>query len=352
MLKKVQKSIIFRNNRLWYIDQTKLPLKLVYRECKSIKQGYWAIKKLRVRGAPLIGVFAAYCVYISMKYFKGNKKDKFLKRLDKVINYLKGCRPTAVNLSWSLERMRTRVCANKERKIRELKELILSEARRIHQEDIKLCHKMGRFGAKLIKSGDKILTHCNAGFLATTGDGTALAVIYEANRIYKNIKVYVDETRPLLQGARLTAWELTKRGVRSTLICDNMAAYLLQQGKIDKIIVGADRITRNGDVANKIGTYSLSVLAKYHRIPFYVVAPWNTFDLSIDKGEDIPIEERNREEVVKVLGKVGIAPRRINAYNPAFDVTSHQLVSAIITDEGIIYPPFKKNIKRILNERV
>lgn len=341
-------AIKFKNNRLFYIDQSKLPLKEIWRECKNATQGFNAIKKLEVRGAPLIGVFAAYCVYIAIKNHHCHTSAAFIKYTSKIIDYLKGCRPTAVNLAWALGRLTLilRRCGYKN--VAAVKNAILAEANEIYRQDIQLCKRMAIFGCDLIKNGDTILTHCNAGFLATAGDGTALAVIYEAAKKFKNIKVYADETRPLLQGSRLTAWELTKRKVNVTLICDNMAAYLMQQKKIDKIFVGADRIASNGDVANKIGTYNLAVCAAYHKVPFYVVAPFSTFDVALKSGKDIPIEERNHEEVRTVLGKIEIAPRYVKVYNPAFDITPHGFINAIVSDKGIIYPPFFANIKKII----
>ncbi len=340
-------SINFKNNRLFYLDQTKLPLKEIWLECTSLKEGFMAIKKLSVRGAPLIGVFSAYCIYIHLKDLPSNK-EKFLKKLKESLEHLKSCRPTAVNLSWALNRIDEIVIKNKDKSLIRIKKIILKEAITIHKEDIILCRKIGEYGVKLVNKGDKILTHCNAGILAAGGEGTALAVIYKANRVYKDIMVFADETRPLLQGARLTAWELAKNKVPVTVICDNMAAFLMQKGQINKIIVGADRIAANGDVANKIGTYSLAVLAKYHKIPFYVAAPFSTFDVTLEKGEYIPIEQRHENEVHKIINKVLITPADVKAYNPAFDVTPNELVTAIITDRGILYPPFKYNISKII----
>ncbi|NQT28656.1 MAG: S-methyl-5-thioribose-1-phosphate isomerase [Candidatus Omnitrophica bacterium] len=341
------RAIRFKNKQLFYIDQTKLPIKEVWRECKSLDSGYKAIKELQVRGAPLIGVFAAYCLYV---YFKNKSptKKKFLSEFQKACNRLKSCRPTAVNLAWALERLERAVLINKNKSVSQIKEIILKEAQMINLEDILLCERMADFGVKLIKKGDRILTHCNAGFLATSGDGTAIAVIYKAHSLYQDIEVYADETRPLLQGSRLSAWELTKRGVPTTVICDNMAAILMSQGKIDKIFVGADRIAANGDAANKIGTYGLAILANYHKIPFYVVAPFSTFDLKLKSGKSIPIEERNKDEVRKILNKAYAAPKKAKVYNPAFDVTPNKLITAIVSDRGVIKPDFKKNIKKCL----
>jgi len=340
-------ALIFKNRRLYYLDQRKLPLKEEWKECKNLRDAFLAIRELRIRGAPLIGVFAGYSVYIAIKNHREQDKGKFFKFLERVISFLKTSRPTAINLFWALDRIKKVVYQNKSKSIKELKELILKEAEMIHYEDRLLCRKMAENGIRLIKKGDRILTHCNTGFLATSGEGTALGVIYKGAHRYKNIKVYVDETRPLLQGARLTSWELIKRKIDVTLISDNMAAYLMQKGEIDKVFVGADRITRCGDVANKIGTYNLAVLAKYHHLPFYVVAPSTSFDLTIEKGEEIPIEQRSPDEVRKVLGKIYISPKRVKVYNPAFDVTPCQLISAIVTDRGIIKPPFKESILKI-----
>lgn len=340
-------AIKFENNRLFYIDQTQLPLKEVWRECENLEEGFLAVKKLRVRGAPLIGVFSAYCVCVHLKNLS-SIKELFLKQFEESISYLKSCRPTAVNLSWALRRLEQSVLANKGKSLIQIKTAVLKEAKDIHKQDVMLCRKMADHGVKLIKNGDSILTHCNTGFLATSGEGTALAVIYKAKKVGKDIKVYSDETRPLLQGSRLTAWELGKKKIPFAVICDNMAAFLMQKKKIDKIFVGADRIAANGDVANKIGTYSLAVLANYHKIPFYVVAPFSTFDLKLKDGKFIPIEERHMEEVRMVMNKVYIAPKEAEAYNPAFDVTLSTLITAIVTDKGIIYPPFKKNIAKVI----
>ncbi len=341
------RSIKFKNKQLFYLDQTQLPLNEVWRQCRGKASGYKAMKELQVRGAPLIGVFAAYCLYLELKS-KALGKRKFLREFKKTLTYLKSCRPTAVNLAWALERLERAVSKNKNKSVSQIKGIILKEAKLIHQEDILLCERLADHGVKLVKKGDRILTHCNAGFLATSGDGTALAVIYKAYKLYKNIKVYADETRPLLQGSRLSAWELTKRGVPTTVICDNMAAALMAQGKIDKIFLGADRIVANGDAANKIGTYGLAVLARYHKVPFYVVAPFSSFDLKLKNGKSIPIEERNKDEIRKPLNKVYIAPPKMDVYNPAFDVTPSKLITAIVSDRGIIKPPFTKNIAKLI----
>ncbi|UCC94444.1 MAG: S-methyl-5-thioribose-1-phosphate isomerase [Candidatus Omnitrophota bacterium] len=340
-------AIKFKNNHLFYLDQTQLPLKEVYKRLGGLGDGYRAIQELRVRGAPLIGVFAAYCIALASRSFS-SQKEKFLEQFKKATRYLQGSRPTAVNLFWALERLKQVAMENQKMSVSVIKKKLLREARAIHRQDIELCKKMAEIGARFVKRGDRILVHCNTGFLATSGEGTALAAIYKAHRIHKNIKVYVDETRPLLQGARLTSWELMKRKVPCTLICDNMAAYLMKKKEIDKVFVGADRIAASGDAANKIGTYSIAVLARYHKIPFYVVAPFSSFDLRLKNGDAIPIEKRSQDEVRKVRGKVPIAPANVSAWNPAFDVTPGYLISAIITDKGIITAPYRENIERLL----
>jgi len=301
---------------------------------------------MQVRGAPALGVAAAFGVYLGIKDFRGNN-NQFLKKLKSVIRYLGSSRPTAVNLFWSLERMNKLARKNRNKPVAQIKMMILKEAKKIFQEDRFVSRKMGDFGQGLIKNNDRILTICNAGALATADYGTALALIYKAKEKGKNIKVFACETRPLLQGARLTTWELKKHKIDTTLICDNMAASLMSQKKIDKVITGADRIASNGDSANKIGTYNLAVLAKYHHIPFYIVAPSSSFDLKLKTGKGIPIEQRSKEEVT-VINNKRIAAKNVKVYNPAFDVTPHQLITAIVTEKGIIRPPFIKNIKRLL----
>ncbi|MBD3264754.1 MAG: S-methyl-5-thioribose-1-phosphate isomerase, partial [Candidatus Omnitrophica bacterium] len=328
------RAVKFENKHLFYLDQTELPSKEVWRECRGLKEGFEAIKTLRVRGAPLIGVFAAYCLSLHLDTLPPDK-GKFLKEFHKASKYLESCRPTAVNLSWALGRIKDTVSHYKDYSVSRIKREVIKEAGKINKEDVGLCKKMAGYGVKLIKSSDRILTHCNTGFLATSGDGTALAVVYKAHKMRKKIMVYACETRPLLQGARLTAWELVKRRVPSTLICDSAAAYLMKKGKIDKVFLGADRIASNGDTANKIGTYNLAVMANHHKIPFYIVAPFSTFDLNLSSGREIVIEERGEEEVKKPLGKFTIAPESIKVCNPAFDVTPGKLITAIITDKGI-----------------
>lgn len=302
---------------------------------------------MQVRGAPALGVAAAFGVYLGIKDFRGNNSRQFLKKLKSVIKYLGSSRPTAVNLFWSLARMNKLAWKNKNKPVKEIKAMILKEAKEIFKEDKLVSRKMGEHGQIFIKNNDRILTICNAGALATADYGTALALIYKAKAKRKNIKVFASETRPLLQGARLTTWELKKHKIDTTLICDNMAASLMSQKKIDKVITGADRIASNGDSANKIGTYSLAVLAKYHKIPFYIVAPASSFDLKLKTGKGIPIEQRNQEEVT-IINNKRIAAKNVKVYNPAFDVTPHHLITAIVTEKGIIKPPFSKHIRKLL----
>jgi len=340
------RTIEWKKNKVRIIDQTKLPEKFVYLNLDNLKSLWWAIRKLKVRGAPAIGIAAAFGVVLGMRKSCAGTYRHFKKDLRRVIEYLKKARPTAVNLFWALERMEGEVQAHRHESIPFLKKLLLKEALKIMRQDRDICRKMARFGAGLVKQRDSILTHCNAGALATADYGTALGVIYEAKKQGKGVKVYADETRPLLQGARLTAWELMKHKIDVTLICDNMAAQLMKEGKVNKIFVGADRIAANGDAANKIGTYSLAVLADFHRIPFYVVAPASSFDLRLKSGREIPIEQRDPQEVREVFGK-RIAPRNVKVCNPAFDVTPHRLISAIVTERGIFRKPYKVSLKEL-----
>lgn len=341
------KSVEFKNKKLFYLDQTKLPGQEVWRDCKTIKAAWKTIKELRVRGAPLIGVFAAYCICVHLEKLS-DQKVTFFNQFKKAVNYLKTARPTAVNLFWALDRLEKVAFENKPQTVRKIKKAVVKEAKLIHENDLVTCKRLASYGASLIKKNENILTHCNTGFLATSGQGTALGVIFKAKKQKKKITVYVGETRPLLQGARLTAWELNKKRVKSFLITDNTAAFLMQKKLIDRIFVGADRIAASGDTANKIGTYSLAVLAKYHSIPFYIVAPTSTFDLKLATGKDIIIEERNQQEVKKILNKTLISPKSTKALNFAFDITPASLITAIVTDQGIIKSPSKKNIKEII----
>lgn len=344
------RTIEWKNNKIKIIDQTKLPGELKYIYIDDLKDLWGTIKILQVRGAPALGAAAALGVYLGIRGSKAKDFFCFAKELDKVNRYLASSRPTARNLFWALERVSSIAVKNKGKPIPEIKKLILNEARRIMEEDRAACRKIADFGANLIKKNDAILTVCNAGILATIDYGTALGVIYRAKEELKNIRVYVSETRPLLQGARLTTWELDRKGVDVVLICDNMAATLMAQGRIDKVIVGADRIAANGDAANKIGTYSLAVLSDYHKIPFYIAAPESTFDLKTNSGKDILIEERPAKEVTQLFFKKPIAHKNIKVFNPAFDVTPRDLITAIITEKGIIRKPNKRNIAKLLGK--
>jgi methylthioribose-1-phosphate isomerase len=340
-------TIAWKDNKVVILDQRRLPGEEVYLECTDVTAVVEAIKTMAIRGAPAIGIAAA--MGLALGALRIGKKDfsSFYKELSLICETLKGTRPTAVNLRWALERMKGVCEANKKRRVDDIKGLLVGEARAILTEDIEANKKIGTHGKALISDGDTILTHCNAGALATGGYGTALGVIRSAWEEKKNIAVIATETRPLLQGARLTAWELQRAGIPVTLITDSMAGALMQDGKIDLVIVGADRIARNGDVANKIGTYTLAVLAKEHKIPFYVAAPLSTFDWAIKTGRKIPIEERDPDEVAAPLGK-RLAPEWIEVRNPAFDVTPHRYVSAIVTERGIIRPPFAEGVEQIL----
>ncbi|MDR2171377.1 MAG: S-methyl-5-thioribose-1-phosphate isomerase [Planctomycetaceae bacterium] len=330
------------------IDQTLLPLELCAIDCRNVESVWEAIKRLRVRGAPAIGIAAAYGMVIGVQ---NTGVNLFERRFYDVAQYLSSSRPTAVNLFWAIDRMKSRfesvwsssVSGGSGDVLRVLDELF-SEARKIHEEDRAICRAIGEYGQAIIKNGDTFITHCNAGGLATADYGTALAVFFRAAELGKRIMVYADETRPLLQGARLTAWELMQRDINVTLICDSMAAMLMGQGKIDGVIVGADRIAANGDTANKIGTYGLAVSAYVHGIPFYVAAPVSTFDLALADGGGIPIEERDADEICCGFGK-RTAPEGVAVYNPAFDVTPAKYINGIITERGIITPVNKENIK-------
>ncbi len=330
------KPIEFRDNQLILIDQRKLPKKEEYFICKNYKDVTYAIKEMVVRGAPAIGVTAAYG--ISLYVLNENSKENLIRSFDRVCKEFADTRPTAVNLFWAIERMRKKFEELKYKSLDEIKNEMVNEANRIFEEDIEINRKIGENGAKLIKDNSNILTHCNAGALATAGYGTALGVIRSVFYSGKNIHVYVDETRPFLQGSRLTAWELMKENIPCTLICDNMAGFLMKLGKIDAIIVGADRIASNGDTANKIGTYTLAVLAKKHNIPFYVAAPYSTFDFNIKTGKEIPIEERPGVEITEMFTKDS-APDGVKTFNPAFDVTDAELITAIITEKEVLYLP-------------
>ncbi|MFA5096405.1 MAG: S-methyl-5-thioribose-1-phosphate isomerase [Candidatus Omnitrophota bacterium] len=341
-------TIEWKDNRIKLIDQTKLPQKLEYLYIDKLPQLWQAIKLLKVRGAPALGAAAALGMYLGVKGLRTQDRALFAKKLDEAAHYLAGSRPTARNLFWGIEQSCRVARNNKEKDPATLKKLLLAEARRIIVDDRASCRRIGEYGSRLIKDNDTVLTVCNAGILATIDYGTALGVLYRAREEGKRIRVFACETRPLLQGSRLTAWELQQKGIDVTVICDNMAAMLMQQGRIDKVIAGADRIARNGDSANKIGTYNLAVLSKYHHVPFYIAAPASTFDLNARSGADIPIEERDPEEIRKLLLRKCVTQRLAKVFNPAFDVTPRALISAIITDKGIIKPPYKSNIRKYI----
>jgi len=330
------------------IDQTRLPIELIERECRDVETVWDAIKQLRVRGAPAIGIASAYGVVLGLQAVAIGNASEFAARLDEVTSYLATSRPTAVNLFWALDRMRAKGRALLgQTSLAAVQARLLAEAQAIHEEDRNICHAIGRFGAQLLADRSGVLTHCNAGGLATAEYGTALSVFFTCQDQGKRLHVFVDETRPLLQGARLTAWELAQRGIDATLICDNMAGQVMREGKVQAVIVGADRIAANGDTANKIGTYSVAVLAAAHGIPFYVAAPSTTFDLTIGSGDQIPIEQRAREEITHGFGRQ-TAPDGIGVYNPAFDVTPARLIKAIITERGVIEPVSRETIQQVL----
>ncbi len=329
------------------IDQTLLPEKLEYLETDELDVIYDAIQRLVVRGAPAIGCAAALGLAAVAQHSKAETSGDFIKETQATADHLATARPTAVNLQWALDRCMAKLRSCPEGDTRDLKLVLQAEAQGIVDEDIAMCKRIGENGVALIPPNARILTHCNAGALATSDYGTALSPIYQAQADGLNPKVYADETRPLLQGARLTAWELHRGGVDVTVNCDNMAGQLMSQGQIDLVIVGTDRIAANGDVANKIGTYSVAVLARYHQIPFYVATPYSTIDMNLPTGADIPIEQRNGDEVSNGFGR-RTAPEGVKIHNPAFDVTPAELVTAIITDRKVIRPPFPAAIAKLM----
>ena len=336
------------DGQLRLIDQTLLPLEVRYIDCGDVPTTCEAIRSLRVRGAPAIGVAAAYGVCLGLQTADSADRARFFERLNEVVDQLAASRPTAVNLFWALERMRALALSlSVDLAPIEIRQRLLTEARAIYAEDVAMCRAIGRHGAALLSDGQGVLTHCNAGGLATADYGTALAVIYSAHEQGKRLHVYADETRPLLQGARLTAWELSQRGIDVTLICDSMAAQVMREGRVQAVVTGADRIAANGDAANKIGTYGVALLAAAHDIPFYVAAPSSTFDLSIPDGSHIPIEQRDPREVTHGFGRQ-TAPDGVKVYNPAFDVTPARLIKAIICERGVIEPVTKEEIGRRL----
>jgi methylthioribose-1-phosphate isomerase len=335
------------DGHLRLVDQTRLPVEFVEIDCRDVETVWEAIKTLRVRGAPAIGVAAAYGVCLGVQNVVGSDETAFFKRLHEAADYLASSRPTAVNLFWAVERMKRAAARFRGRPSGEIAAALLAEARAIHEEDRQMCRAIGRHGAALFTDGQGVLTHCNAGGLATSDYGTALAVFFAAAEAGKRLHVYADETRPLLQGARLTAWELHHRGIDVTLICDNMAAQVMREGRVQTVVVGADRIAANGDTANKIGTYGVALLAAAHNIPFYVAAPSSTFDLSIADGSQIPIEQRDPREVTHGFGRQ-TAPDGVAVYNPAFDVTPAERIAAIICERGVIRPVNRETIAAML----
>ncbi len=330
------------------IDQTVLPVEYRELNLNQVETVWEAIKSLRVRGAPAIGVAAAYGVIVGAQSAVQGTSSEFGARLNHVLDYLATSRPTAVNLFWALDRMRRTASAAANLSPADLLSRLLEEARAIELEDREMCAAIGRHGLPLLRNCSGVLTHCNTGGLATAGDGTALAVIFAAARENPSLQVYADETRPLLQGARLTAWELMQRQVPVKLICDSMAGWVMKEQRVQAVIVGADRIAANGDSANKIGTYSLSVLAKAHNIPFYIAAPSSTFDLTIENGDQIPIEQRASSEITNAFGRQ-TAPDGCDTYNPAFDVAPAANITALITEKGVIQPVTKSQIAVVLN---
>ncbi|ALA58232.1 S-methyl-5-thioribose-1-phosphate isomerase [Nitrospira moscoviensis] len=331
-------TVEWKDGAVCLLDQSRLPGTVEILTCRDYRAVADAIRELKVRGAPAIGVTAALGVALGALSVRATDYASFAKAVGEICNHLAATRPTAVNLFWAIERMKRKLEASTSLSIPSAQQALLAEAQAILREDIALCKAMGKHGAELIRDGQTVLTHCNAGALATAGYGTALGVIRAAWEQGKTIQVIADETRPVLQGARLTAWELMQDHIPVTLITDNMAGSLMRQGKIHLCVVGADRIAANGDVANKIGTYSVAVLAKAHGIPFYVAAPYSTIDLKTKTGADIPIEQRNPLEVTSIHGSHPVAPAGVRVYNPAFDVTPAELITAIITERGVFKP--------------
>jgi len=343
------RTIEWRDNRVVMIDQTRLPAEEVYNEYSDFKGVAEAIRGMVIRGAPAIGVAAAMGIALGARDIIADTFDSYFRQLENICEVMAKTRPTAVNLFWAIERMKRVALINRERGLAQISELLKEEAIRVEMEDLAICKAIGRHGASLVKDGAAILTHCNAGGLATAGYGTALGVIRAAHEEGKKIRVFADETRPWLQGARLTAWELLQEGIPVTLIADNMAGWLMKKGEIGICVVGADRIAANGDTANKIGTYSVAVLAKENGIPFYVAAPTSTLDLTKKSGDDIPIEERHSLEVTHLQG-IPVAPEGISVRNPAFDVTPSRYISGIITEKGVVTGDYERQLRRLVDK--
>ena len=332
------------------LDQEKLPNAEEYLELDNAEDIYEAIFRLKVRGAPAIGICAGYGIYVLARQIDTEDFDSFYKEFKQKRNYLDSSRPTAVNLSWALNRMERVVINNREKTVDEIKGLLLAESRKIQAEDIEMCRAISEYGLSLLKDGDGILTHCNAGTLSTSKDGTALGPLLLGKERGMEFHVFADETRPLLQGARLTAYELQKAGVDVTLICDNMAGLVMKNGWINACLVGCDRIAANGDTANKIGTGAVAVLAQYYHIPFYVLGPTSTIDMNCPTGDDITIELRDPEEIKSRYYREPSTLPEVKCYNPAFDVTPHELITGIVTEHGVIRAPFKENIAKLFEE--
>jgi len=334
------RAIEWLDGKLRILDQSRLPREQIFTDLDNYQDVILAIKEMRIRGAPAIGVAAAYGIALGASGIATVNKDEFLAQLNQIMQNFADSRPTAINLFQATRRMQK---AARGDSVAEIEKSLIDEAKRIHKEEIAATELLSQLGAGLVQDGFRLLTHCNAGPLATAGYGTALGIIKAAKEQKKEVTVFATETRPLLQGARLTTWELRQEGIPVTLITDSMAGYFMQQKKVDCVIVGADRIAANGDAANKIGTYTLAVLAKENEIPFYVAAPTSTIDLSLSSGDEIPIEERNPEEVTHIQG-IPIAPEGVKAANPAFDVTPHSYITAIITERGVIKEPYREGL--------
>jgi methylthioribose-1-phosphate isomerase len=341
------RTIELDNGTVRMIDQRRLPGELVILELTDYRDVARAIREMAIRGAPAIGAAAAFALALGARQSTAQDREALLAELNVVAQTLRQTRPTAVNLFWAIERLMTRAQDSKLKTPTEVVAALELEAQALADEDVAINRRMGEHGAEVISDGDNILTHCNTGSLATVDYGTALGVVRAAGEQGKHIHVWVDETRPRLQGARLTAWELMHDGIPMTLIADNAAGHLMRSGQVDVVLFGADRVAANGDVANKIGSYKLAVLARENGIPCYSVVPTSTIDLSLPEGDAIPIEERDPEEVT-TIGRVRIAPQNVPVYNPAFDVTPHRYLTGIITENGIVYPPFKRNLRRVV----
>lgn len=341
------RTIVWDDGVVKMIDQRKLPGQYIVVEFTDYREVAWAIKEMYIRGAPAIGAAAAFGLALGARESRAKTRAELLSELDEIADVLRATRPTAVNLFWALERMLRKARQVESAEVADIVEALVAEAQALADEDVEINRRMGAHGAELIEDGDTILTHCNAGALATVDYGTALGVVRAAHAQGKRIHVFVDETRPRLQGARLTAWELMQEGIPMTLIADNAAGHFMRLGQVNIVLFGADRIAANGDVANKIGSYKLAVLAKENDIPCYSVAPTSTVDLSIPSGDEIPIEEREPREVTHI-SDVAIAPEGVHVANPAFDVTPHRYITGIITENGVVYPPFERNLRKVV----